>query len=212
MRLPRLYPILDTAAVQARGWAVLPYAQALLEGGSEIIQFRHKGEFTRERFAQAQELGELVQAAGAAYVVNDRADIAALLDAALHLGQEDLPPAMARSLMGPDRAMGFSTHNRAQLAAAAQEPVDYVALGPIFETNSKERPDPVVGLDGLHACRSLTVHPLVAIGGITLETAPHVLAAGADSLAVINALAPVGATLADVRTLVETWKRLLESA
>ena len=212
MTLPRLDPILDTAAVEARGWAVLPYAQALLEGGAEIIQFRHKGEFTRERFAQAREVGKLVKAAGAAYVVNDRADIAALMNAALHLGQEDLPPAMARAIMGPDRAIGFSTHNPAQLAAAAQEPVDYVALGPIFDTSSKERPDPVVGLHGLRACRSLTARPLVAIGGITLATAPHVLAAGADSLAVINALAPAGSSLADVRSLVETWKRLLESA
>ena len=122
--------------------------------------------------------------------MNDRADMAMLLDAALHLGQDDLAPADARRIMPPGSIIGFSTHNKQQLRAGDREPVDYLAIGPIFPTKSKENPDPVVGLDGLRALRPLTKMPLVAIGGITRETAPTVFEAGADSVAVISDLYP----------------------
>jgi thiamine-phosphate pyrophosphorylase len=122
--------------------------------------------------------------------VNDRADIAKLLDAALHLGQDDLAPADARRILPAPSIIGFSTHDEQQLLAGNLEPVDYLAIGPIFPTRSKLNPDPVVGLDQLRALRRLTRKPLVAIGGITRELAPQVFEAGADSIAVISDLFP----------------------
>lgn len=184
--LPRFYPILDTSALEARGLSLEASAAALLSAGAKILQFRHKGLFSREVFDRAASIAKLCRQSGALFVVNDRADIALLLDAGLHLGQTDLPPLDARRILGANRLIGFSTHNAEQLRAAAAEPVDYLAIGPIFSTGSKESPDPVVGLANLREWRALTTRPLVAIGGITRSTAPSVLAAGADSVAVIG--------------------------
>lgn len=186
MRLPRFYPILDTGVLEKLGLTPERAAAAVLEGGARIIQFRHKGFFGRDIFEQASAVARLCRAAGALFVVNDRVDLAAMLDAAAHIGQEDLPPREARSILGPGRVLGLSTHNRAQIEASNGEPVDYVAIGPVFATSTKERPDPVVGLGPLAAWRNLTSRPLVAIGGITRENAAAVLAAGADSVAVIS--------------------------
>jgi thiamine-phosphate pyrophosphorylase len=122
--------------------------------------------------------------------VNDRADIAKLLDAGLHLGQDDLAPVDARRVLPASSIVGFSTHNEQQLRAGDTEPVDYLAIGPIFATRSKQNPDPVVGLGRLRTLRSLTRKPLVAIGGITRELAPKVFEAGADSVAIIGDLFP----------------------
>ena len=173
MKLPRFYPIVDSVAG----------ARAVLDAGAEIVQWRHKGPLTREAFATAAAIAELCREV--TFVVNDRADVAALLGAGLHLGQEDLPPAAARRLVG---MIGYSTHNREQMRAANEEPVDYHALGPIFATASKENPDPVVGLEGLREVARLSTRPLVAIGGITLDSATAVIEAGAQSVAVIGAL------------------------
>ena len=127
-------------------------------------------------------------AAGALLVVNDRPDVARLAGAdGVHVGQDDLAPADVRALL-PGGIVGVSTHDRAQLAAAASSGADYVAVGPVFATTSKARPDPVVGLELLRAARGLTRAPLVAIGGITAENAADVIAAGADGVAVIGAL------------------------
>lgn len=186
MRLPRFYPILDTGVLERLGLTPERAAAAILEGGARILQFRHKGFFSREVFEQAGAVAQLCRAAGALFVVNDRVDVAAMLDAAAHVGQEDLPPREARSILGPERVLGLSTHTGAQIEASNAEPVDYVAIGPVFATSTKDRPDPVVGLDQLAAWRSLTVRPVVAIGGITRENAAAVLAAGADSVAVIS--------------------------
>ncbi len=183
MILPAFYPIMD-AETAKRG------AEALLEAGAKIIQFRHKGFFSRQEFEQANRISQLCREAGAVFVVNDRADIAKLLDAALHLGQDDLAPVDARRILPAPSIIGFSTHNEQQLLAADLEPVDYLAIGPIFPTRSKLNPDPVVGLDQLRALRKLTQKPLVAIGGITRELAPQVFEAGADSVAVISDLFP----------------------
>jgi thiamine-phosphate pyrophosphorylase len=190
MNLPFFYPILDTEALAARGIAATAMAEALLEAGARILQYRHKPNFDRETFRTAQLISDLCVQAGARFVINDRADIAAILDADLHLGQEDLPPLEARKIVGSERALGFSTHNEMQLQAANREPIDYLAIGPIFGTNSKLRAGPAVGLDGLARLRKLTMHPLVAIGGITRATAPGVWNAGADAVAVIADLIP----------------------
>jgi thiamine-phosphate pyrophosphorylase len=123
-------------------------------------------------------------------IVNDRADIALALGAdGVHLGQDDMPPEAARALLGGGAVVGFSTHGVEQAIAAARLPVDYIAVGPIFATASKENPDPVVGLEGLRRVREAVGRvQVVAIGGVTHENGPSVLAAGADSVAVISAL------------------------
>jgi thiamine-phosphate pyrophosphorylase len=186
LNLPRFYPVLDTGACESFGLAPVDAAAAIVAGGARILQFRHKGHYTRAMFEVAEEIARLCSDAGVLFVINDRADIARLLGAWLHLGQDDLPQRQARSIAGT--VIGFSTHNEAQLRAAAGEPVDYVALGPIFGTVSKQNPDPVVGTAELRRIRRHTDRPLVAIGGITLQNAAEVLDAGADSVAVIGDL------------------------
>jgi thiamine-phosphate pyrophosphorylase len=207
MTLPRLYPILDTEALARRTCTVETAAKAMLAGGARILQFRHKGHFSRAVFAQAERVAAMCREADALFVVDDRADIAVLLDAGLHVGQDDLPPHDARRLLGPERLLGFSTHNIEQLRAAAQEPVDYFAIGPIFPTRSKQRPDPVVGqVPGLPKHK-----PLVAIGGITRENALFVLQAGADSVAVIADLMPEVCTYDTLLARMQEWQQLLKA-
>ena len=192
--LPRFYPILDTEVAARFEVEPVTAAAEILDAGAKILQFRHKGFFSREAVEDIERIAVLCRDAGALFVVNDRVDVARVAGAAVHLGQEDLTPTLARRVAGDEMAIGYSTHNEAQLRAAAGEPADYVALGPIFETVSKRNPDPVVGLERLRLWRSLTPRPLVAIGGITRANASLVLEAGADSVAVIGDLFPgVGA-------------------
>jgi thiamine-phosphate pyrophosphorylase len=207
IKLPRVYPILDTATLQSRGIALEVAAAAFLEGGAAILQLRHKDHWSRALYDSARKIAALCREAGATFIVNDRADFAMLLDAGLHVGQDDLPPRDARGLVGDDALLGFSSHNPTQLCAAGGEPVDYVALGPIFTTGSKENPDPVVGVEEVRRCRALIEKPLVAIGGITLENAPSVWAAGADSVAVIGGLLPEASSARALRERMELWVR-----
>src|ERR1019366_7005228 len=137
MRLPRVYPILDTESLDGRAIALETAAAAFLEGGAGILQIRHKRHWSRAFFDSARTVARLCGEAGATLIVNDRADFALLLEAGLHVGQDDLPPRDARRLMGAGAPIGFSSHNAAQICAAAGEPVDYVALGPVFATASK---------------------------------------------------------------------------
>jgi thiamine-phosphate pyrophosphorylase len=211
MTLPRIYPILDTELLRSRGIGFETAAAALLEAGASILQLRHKGHWTREVYASAGTVARLTREAGVQLVVNDRADFALLLDAGLHLGQNDLPVPDARKLLGPGAIIGFSTHNPVQLCAAAGQPVDYLAIGPIFATQSKRNPDPIVGLEELRKCRSLSAKPLVAIGGITLENAAAVLRAGADSLAILSGILPELANPRTLRERMEQWQRLAAS-
>lgn len=142
---------------------------------------------------QAYERGMLLRVAarelGVTFLVNDRCDLALAVDAdGVHLGQDDLPVSDARRILGSRKIIGLSTHNPAQVSAAAETEADYIGFGPVFATSSKENPDPVVGLEGLRAVRSLTTLPIFAIGGITAERYPDVLKAGADGAAVISAI------------------------
>ncbi len=205
MELPPYYPILDTALLERRGCGVAEAVAALIEGGARIVQFRHKGHFSRAVFAAAEQAAGLCRRHGVVFIVDDRADVAKLLEAGVHLGQEDLPPRAARRILGDSAVIGFSTHNERQLEAAREEPVDYVALGPIFTTQSKERPDPVVGVEKLRAWRKLTGRPLVAIGGITRAEARAVLEAGADSVAVIADAWPEPCTPEQIRRRTQEW-------
>jgi thiamine-phosphate pyrophosphorylase len=210
MTVPPFYPILDTDAASRRGVSVVDAAARMLEGGVQILQFRHKGFWSRGGFESLQRVAELCRGAGVPFVVNDRADLAKLAGAGLHLGQDDLPPPSARLIVGAATVIGFSTHNESQLRAAAEEPVDYLALGPIFGTVSKMNPDPTVGLEGLRKLRPLTTRRLVAIGGITRENAHAVLDAGADSVAVIRDLCPedgnIGRRVKEWLATVGTWR------
>jgi thiamine-phosphate pyrophosphorylase len=206
MILPAFYPILDTSAALARDLDPIRVAQDILDGGARILQFRHKGFFSRHAFAWLEGIAGLTRQAGAMLVVNDRADLARLFGAALHLGQDDLPPVAARTITGSQTVVGFSTHNEAQLRAAAKEPVDYVALGPIFGTSTKENPDAVVGIEELRRIRALTNRPLVAIGGISRANALHVREAGADSVAIVADLFPEDG---NIHRRTQEWIRLL---
>jgi thiamine-phosphate pyrophosphorylase len=188
--LPRFYPILDTAALEAKGLSAISAATVLLDAGVRILQYRHKLAFTEARYREAAQIAHLCRDAGALFVMNDRADFAGILDAALHLGQDDLPPQAARQVVGTDALIGFSTHSEDQLRRAAGLPVDYLALGPVFTTGSKANPDPELGVTEWKRLRPLSRVPLVAIGGISLESAELVLESGADSIAVISDLLP----------------------
>ena len=209
MILPYLYPILDTALLDARQCQLETAAAAMLDAGAKILQIRHKGHWTRVLFDQSTRVARLCEQSGATLIVNDRADIALLLGAGLHIGQDDLPPLEARRLLGAAPILGYSTHNAEQLAAAAGEPASYLALGPMFPTQSKINPDPVVGLDRLRAWRQLTALPLVAIGGITRLNARRVLDAGADSVAVIGDLVPADASAASIAERMKDWQRTI---
>jgi thiamine-phosphate pyrophosphorylase len=185
--LPRLYAITDT---RLSGLSHAEQVSRLIRGGARLIQLREKQAPAREFFKDAAAALRLARAACVRLIINDRVDVALALGAdGVHLGQDDLPPEAARAILGQRALIGFSTHNIEQAMTAARLPIDYLAIGPIFPTTSKERPDPVVGLDGLRRVRdAVSSLPLVAIGGITPENGPQALAAGADSLAVISAL------------------------
>jgi thiamine-phosphate pyrophosphorylase len=200
--LPKVYPITDLAISH------LSHAEQVIRlsaGGATVIQLREKNLAAREFFKEAQEALGKARERGVKIIINDRLDIALALKAdGVHLGQDDLPPAEARRLLGPDAIIGFSTHNFEQAACAAQLPVDYLAIGPIFPTSTKQNPDPPVGLPGLSRVRQVVGEiPLVAIGGINADRAPAVFAAGADSVAIMSAL------LSDPNQIAARTKNLL---
>lgn len=198
MHIPVLYPILDADILIANAGAASPmqavcsHALALADAGCTLLQYRAKQLNVREALAQARELRRLLP--GVTLIMNDRADLclAAAFDG-VHVGQDDLSPESARSVVEKEKIVGLSTHNPAQMAEALLQPVDYLAIGPVFLTGSKQNPDPEVGLSGVSEARRLRdasgrALPLVAIGGITLDNAEAILRAGADSVAVIGAL------------------------
>lgn len=209
-RLPKFYPILDTFSLAQHDCAVMAAAEALLGAGVTILQYRHKDVWTQTQFDEARQIAALCEQTGVLFVLNDRADYARLLRVALHVGQHDLPPVACRMVIG-DEVMGFSTHNRLQLTRGNDEPVEYLSIGPIFETGSKANPDPVIGIEGLGKLRLLTSKALVAIGGIKFENALDVLAAGANSVAVISALLPDDCNKKALRRRAEEWLQWLAS-
>jgi thiamine-phosphate pyrophosphorylase len=184
--MPRLYMILDAGMLRESAGET---SHQLIEAGVRLLQYRHKNAPARELLSTAQTVAETCRASQCAFFVNDRPDVAYLAGAdGVHVGQEDLAAEQARRVMGPDRWVGVSTHNLEQFQQAAATSADYIAVGPIFPTSSKANPDPVVGVDFLRHVRSLTPKPIVAIGGITLDRAAEVIAAGADSVAVISGI------------------------
>ena len=206
--LPKLYAITDVG-LSGLGHAV--QVAGLCEGGARLVQLREKRLSPREFYREALEAVGVARERGALVVVNDRADLALAVGAdGVHLGQDDLGPEAARRVLGDGAVIGYSTHDVGQAMRAASMPVDYVAVGPIFATASKERPDPVLGLEGLRRVREAVGASvrLVAIGGITAERAPACLAAGADCVAVIGALV---AAAGDASEIAERTRRFLDA-
>lgn len=201
---PFAYPIVDAARLRGRDVAAV--VDLLARGGARLIQLRAKALTDRERLALARAAVAAARASGARLVVNDRADVARIAGAdGLHVGQDDLSPDDARAVIGPAMLLGVSTHGLAQLEAAASSPVDYVAIGPVFATRTKDDPDPVVGLEMVRRARAIVSRPLVAIGGITRANARLVIEAGADGVAVVSDLldAPdLGHAFAELRAAI----------
>ena len=163
-------------------------AEAFFTGGARLVQVRNKKAGTREFLSQVERILSFAPSDGRV-IVNDRVDVALLAGAAgVHLGQTDLPPAAARQILGSGRIIGFSTHNLEQAVEADSLPVDYLAVGPVFATSTKDNPDPVVGIEKLAIICRAVKKPVVAIGGITLDNAKAALSAGAASVAVIRDL------------------------
>ena len=163
--------------------------ERLAEGGARFIQLREKNASPRDFYLAALEAIRVARRLNVQVIINDRVDIAMAAGAdGVHLGQDDLPPEKTRALLGENRIIGFSTHNLKQALEANSTSVDYIAIGPVFQTSTKEKPDPVVGLDGITEVKQSISKPLVAIGGITLERAKSVIDAGADSVAIISDL------------------------
>ncbi len=187
MDLPRLYPILDAGLLSRSGLSIETFARELHAAGIRFLQYRDKDASDSLLLERVSMLREIF--ADGCLILNDRVPLAAGCDG-VHIGQEDGSPVEARALLGPGALIGLSTHSERQLIDANQSPVDYLAIGPVFATQSKHVPDPVVGLEGVRAARRLTGKPLVAIGGITRDNCATVMDAGADSVAVISELVP----------------------
>src|SRR5262245_47298224 len=190
--LPRLYAILDVDLAAVRGLAPMALLEQWLDAGVRLVQLRAKTLASGAFLTLADDALRRTRLAGARLIVNDRADIAAMADAGgVHLGQDDLTPTAARSVVGSSSWVGVSTHNDDQVEAAVREPVTYLAIGPVYATRSKARPDPVIGIEGVRRAAARANGPglpLVAIGGITLDRAADVLSAGATAVAVISDL------------------------
>jgi len=185
---PPVYAIVDS---EMAGGRTLRVSEELVDAGVALIQYRDKSATPRRLFEICAALASQLRGR-ARFIVNDRADVAALCEAGgVHVGQEDLGVEDARAVCGA-RWVGISTHNLEQLSAALRTSADYVAVGPVFATTSKKNPDPVVGLEFVARARAMTRKPIVAIGGISVENAESVYRAGADSVAVIRDLMATG--------------------
>lgn len=185
--LPKIYPITDR---RITGLSHTEQAARLIEGGAELIQLREKYASPGDFYEDAREAIKIARAQKVKIIINDRVDIALALKAdGVHLGQTDLSPEDARKILGKNAIIGFSTHNISQALEAVRFSIDYLAIGPVFTTTTKENPDKKVGIDGVKKVRKIIdTFPLVAIGGITSENFPEVFEAGADSIAVISDL------------------------
>jgi len=159
------------------------------KAGARIFQYRNKTASMKDAYVEALALRRAAAKAGVLFIINDRCDLALAVNAdGVHLGQGDLPLDLARKVMGPDKLIGISTHNPDQVREATAGKPDYLGFGPIFKPGSKQDHDPVVGLEGLRAMRSLTSLPIFAIGGIQIDQAGEVMRAGANGVAVISAI------------------------
>jgi thiamine-phosphate pyrophosphorylase len=193
----RLYPILDAAFETEETMA--SGIESLARAGCRLVQLRAKELSAREFHRWAETACRVAREAGIRLVINDRVDVALLVGAdGVHLGQDDLSPRSAREVLGDRAILGLSTHDVAEARRAAAEPVDYVAIGPVFETGTKPSGRPALGVSRVEEVRAIVAKPLVAIGGITLERAAPLYRAGVEAVAVISALKKPGKSLESV--------------
>jgi thiamine-phosphate pyrophosphorylase len=213
LKLPKLYAIIDREVLEARDKSVRASALELREAGVRLVQYRDKAGSPQEVLRAAAEISEMFAGVGASLILIDRAVIAVLAGwSGVHVGQGDLSPRDAKAVVLPQPGaknthewgtdvgglVGVSTHNEEQVIAADASEADYIAIGPVFATATKTGAEAVVGLEGVRRARALTKKPLVAIGGIHQQNARSVLAAGADSVAVISALMVESRSVVDV--------------
>jgi len=194
LKLPHIYPITDARL------SCIPHAEQvekLIGGGATLIQLREKDASPKDFFQAASDAVQVARKHGVRIIINDRVDIALAVAAdGVHLGQDDLPPNEARTILGKKAIIGFSTHTIEQAVQAIKLPVDYIAIGPAFETNTKLDSHEVIGLEGFKEVRkSIGDFPLVAIGGINSAKLLSVFAAGADSVAMISAIVTVASEI-----------------
>lgn len=203
-RLPRVYALTD---VPLSGLSHAEQVELLSLGGASLVQLREKQMPAFEFFEQAKAAVSVAERSGVRLIINDRVDVALAVGAhGVHLGQDDLPPQEARKLVGATRVVGYSTHNVDQALEALKLPINYLAIGPIFQTTTKTDTSPVLGLEGLRAVRrAIGDFPLVAIGGITHANARNAIEAGANSVAVIKAL------LSDPKRITEMTQSLFQT-
>ena len=198
--LSGLYIILDPSVCPSR--PLVQVLTAAAEAGASLFQYRNKTASMKDAYVEALSLRQAAARAGVLFIINDRCDLALALNAdGVHLGQGDLPLDLARKVMGPDKLIGISTHNPDQVRDATAGKPDYLGFGPIFKPGSKQNHDPVVGVEGLCAMRSLTALPVFAIGGIQIDQAGEVMRAGANGVAVISAILKAP----DIRLAVKTF-------
>lgn len=204
LELPKIYPITDA---RISGLSHTEQVKRLVAGGASLIQLREKHLTPKEFYEDAKSAVEFAREHGVLILINDRVDIAMALDAdGVHLGQTDLAPDRARTLLGHKKIVGFSTHSVAQALEASLLGIDYLAIGPVYTTSTKENPDPVVGLDGVRRVRdAIGDLPLVGIGGIRKDNFSEVLRAGADSIAIISDI------LGSQKDITERFKGLVDA-
>lgn len=204
VKIKGLYAIIDNSICPE--YLNIEIAQMILAGGAKILQLRGKGLSARELLSQAMEINIFTRKAGAIFIVNDRADIALLSGAdGVHLGQDDLPVAEARKILGMDRLIGVSTHNLEQAKKAESEGANYIGFGPVFGTKTKADAEEEKGLEALQEVKTSVKIPVVAIGGINIENIEKVMYTGVDGAAVISAIAKA-------ENMEETTRRLLYAA
>lgn len=204
IKLPKIYPITDE---RISGITTSDQVERLIAGGATFIQLREKHAASSHFYESAAKAIAIARSKGVRIIINDRVDIALALKAdGVHLGQDDLPCEQARRILGEYAIIGLSTHTPEQAKTAVNLPLDYIAIGPIFQTSTKAEPDKVVGLKGLSKIRSLIGDfPLVAIGGITASNVQQVLEAGADSAAMISDL------ISDAGQITEKLRTILDN-
>ncbi len=202
--LPKIYPITDVRLTKI---SHAEQVEKLIEGGAKIVQLREKYAAPKDFYESAKKALKIARRQNVKIIINDRVDIALVLKAdGVHLGQDDLPPKNAREILGEKAIIGFSTHNIKQAISAVKLPINYLAIGPVFATKTKENPDEIVGIEGVKKVReAVGDFPLVAIGGITLENFQDVLDAGANSVAIISDL------LSDAEKIAEKMRILIGS-
>ena len=199
-QLPKIYPITD---VRLSGLSHAEQVKKLIDGGASVIQLREKYLAPKDFYDDAEKALKIARQKNVKIIINDRVDIALALRAdGVHLGQDDLPPDNARKILGEKAIIGFSTHNVEQAVEALKFPVDYIAVGPVFATATKENADAVVGLEGVKNVRqTIGDFPLVAIGGIKSENFRAVLDAGADSVAIVSGI------VSDAEKIAENFRK-----